>query len=176
MSSTGAGFGPRFRQQWLVHSVRTTIAVAVSLYAARLMRLPEAYWAPITTIVVMQSTLGAALKPSWQRFIGTALGAVAGGLVATYFGASTIVFIVGVFALGMVCALLNLDRNAYRFAGITLAIVVLISRPTAAWRVALDRFIVVSIGIVTGLLISAAWPEPEPAATTVAPAKTLPRT
>jgi uncharacterized membrane protein YgaE (UPF0421/DUF939 family) len=175
MSNARAGFVARFKQQWLVHSIRTTIAAGVSLYVARLLRLPEAYWAPLTTIVVMQSTLGAALKPSWQRFIGTALGAVAGGLVASYVGSSAIVFIVGVFALGIICALLNLDRGAYRFASITLAIVVLVSRPTAAWMVALDRFIEVSIGIITGLLISAAWREPEPTAPRAA-APSSPRT
>lgn len=175
MTDARARFVTRFNRDWLVHSIRTTIAAAVSLYAARLLRLPEAYWAPITTIVVMQSTLGAALKPSWQRFIGTALGAVAGGLVATYFGSSTIVFIVGVFALGLLCALPNLDRSAYRFAGITLAIIVLIGHAAAAWMVALDRFIEVSIGIVTGLLISAVWPEPEPDASTAAAAPSSPR-
>jgi hypothetical protein len=39
-------------------------------------KLPEAYWAPITTLVITQSSLGATLTVSWQRFVGTALGAL----------------------------------------------------------------------------------------------------
>ena len=49
----------------LIHSGRTAIVAIASLLAARLFRLPEAYWAPITTLVVTQSSLGAALTVSW---------------------------------------------------------------------------------------------------------------
>jgi uncharacterized membrane protein YccC len=62
----------------LVHSARTAVAATVSLLVARLLRLPESYWAAIMTLVVMQSTLGAAWTISKQRFAGTALGAAMG--------------------------------------------------------------------------------------------------
>lgn len=67
----------------LVHSLRTAIACVVSLLVAQLFRLPEGYWAPITTIVITQSSLGAALAVSWHRFLGTVLGALVGAAVAT---------------------------------------------------------------------------------------------
>lgn len=159
MTEADTRFAARLNRDWLAHSIRTTIAAIASLYIARLARLPESYWATITTLVVMQSTLGAALKPSWQRFIGTALGAVDGALAATYFGASTIVFALGVFVLGLVCAVLRLDRSAYRFATTALAIVVLASREKTAWMAAVHRFVEVSIGIGVGLAVMAAWPE-----------------
>jgi len=47
----------------------------VSLAIARAVRLPEPEWAAISTMVVTQSTLGAAMTISGQRFAGTALGA-----------------------------------------------------------------------------------------------------
>lgn len=165
MARARTQFAARFNREWVAHSIRTTIAAIVSLYVARLVGLPEAYWATITTLVVMQSTLGAALTPSRQRFIGTALGAAAGALAATYFGASTIVFTLGIFVLGLICAVLQLDRSAYRFAGTTLAIVELASHEKTAWVAALHRFVEVSIGIGVGLLIIAAWPEHESTAT-----------
>jgi len=108
----------------LEHAARTTVAATVSLAVARMFQLPEAQWAAISTLVVTQSTLGAALTISGQRFAGTALGAAAGGLLATYLASSALAFAIGVFGLGLVCAVLRLDRAAYRFAGITLAIVV----------------------------------------------------
>lgn len=152
----------RVTQQDLIHSVRTGIAACVSLEIARLCRLPEAYWATITTIVIMQSTLGAALTISEQRFAGTVLGSVMGTLLATYYSGSVIFFTAGVFVLGLVCALLRLDRAAYRFAGITLAIVMLVAHIGPAWIVAIHRSLEVSIGIAVGLLLTAVWPVAEP--------------
>jgi uncharacterized membrane protein YccC len=151
----------RIMDQELEHPARTTVAAVASLVVAGACKLPEAYWAAITTIVVMQSTLGAALKISGQRFAGTALGAAAGALMAMYLPPSAIVFGAGIFALGLVCAALSLDRAAYRFAGITLAIILLIGRDRAPWVAAIHRFVEVSIGIAVGLVITALWPERE---------------
>jgi len=149
----------RIRDEGLEHPARTTVAAVASLVVAGAFRLPEAYWAAITTLVVMQSTLGAALKVSGQRFAGTALGAAAGALIAMYLPARAVVFGGGIFALGLVCAALKLDRAAYRFAGITLAIILLATRNSSAWVAAIHRFIEVSIGIAVGLVITAVWPE-----------------
>jgi uncharacterized membrane protein YgaE (UPF0421/DUF939 family) len=143
----------------LEHPARTAVAATVSLLVAAACKLPEAYWAPVSTIVVMQSTLGAAVKISGQRFAGTALGAAAGALIAMYLPPTAVVFGVSVFVLGLVCAVLNLDRAAYRFAGITLAIILLVAHERAAWVVAVHRFVEVSIGIAVGLAITALWPE-----------------
>src|SRR6266478_3480157 len=111
-----------------VHSARTAVAAVASFLVARLFRLPEAYWAPVTTLVITQSSLGAALTVSWQRFIGTALGAVVGAMVASQFGPHVLVFGSSVFLLGLLCALVHTDRSAYRFAGVTLGIVLLVPR------------------------------------------------
>src|SRR5271154_4475613 len=51
---------------------------------ARVLKLPQTYWAPITTMMITQSSLGATLAVSWQRFIGTVVGAVLGALVASH--------------------------------------------------------------------------------------------
>jgi len=148
----------------LASSARTAIAAAASLLAsmwiARLSGLPEAYWSTILTLVIMQSTLGAAWKISSERFIGTILGALSGGLLARFFQPTWVGFALGIFFLGVVCALLRL-QNSYRFAGITLAIVMLVPRTHPVWIVALHRFTEVSIGIVVGLVITAIWPLPK---------------
>jgi uncharacterized membrane protein YgaE (UPF0421/DUF939 family) len=145
--------------QWLEHAARTTVAATASLLAARALRLPEAYWAAITTVIIMQSTLGAALTISMQRFVGTALGAAAGALLATYFGSGVIAFGVGIFVMGLVCAILHLDRSAYRFTGITMAVVMLVAHAQKPWITATHRFAEVSLGIAIGLILTAMWPE-----------------
>ena len=145
----------------LVHSSRTAIAAVVSLIVARALGLPEAYWAAITTLIIMQSTLGAALTVSEQRFAGTAVGALMGALLTIYFESNTIVFGLGVFAIGLICIALGLGE-AYRLASVTLAIVMLIGRTKQAWIVAAHRFVEVSVGIAVGLVLTAAWPHAEP--------------
>ncbi len=149
-------------RQSVEHAARTTVAATVSLLAARAMGLKEAYWAPITTLVVVQSTLGAARTISVQRLIGTALGAALGALSATYFGSNLAAFSAGVLLLGLICAALHIDRGALRFAGITLAMVMLVVRTQAPWVVALHRSIEVSLGVVVGLILTAIWPEHQP--------------
>lgn len=146
----------------VVHSVRTAIAAVVSILVARLFRLPEAYWAPITTFVITQSSLGAALTVSWQRFVGTALGALLGAIVGSHFGPNIFVFGTSVFILGLLCAIAHSDRSAYRFGGVTLAIVLLIPRTGAALQIAFHRFAEVSVGIGVALILTVVWPESEP--------------
>jgi uncharacterized membrane protein YccC len=152
--------GERAARPVVVHSGRTAVAAVASLLAARIFRLPEAYWAPITTLVITQSSLGAALAVSWQRFVGTLLGAIVGAIVANYFGPRALVFGACVFLLGLLCAAVRSERSAYRFGGVTLAIVLLIPRTEPAWRVAFHRFAEVSIGICVALIFAWIWPEP----------------
>jgi uncharacterized membrane protein YgaE (UPF0421/DUF939 family) len=145
----------------LVHSARTAVAAVASVLAARLFRLPETYWAAITTLVITQSSLGGALTVSWERFVGTALGTVVGAIVAGHFGPHVLVFGTSVFILGLLCAVAHSDRSAYRFGGVTLAIVLLVPRTGPAWQIASHRFAEVSIGIGVALILAVVWPERE---------------
>jgi uncharacterized membrane protein YgaE (UPF0421/DUF939 family) len=121
-------------------------------------------------MIVMQSTVGAALSISTRRLAGTAIGAAAGALLATYFGPNVIAFSIGLFLLGIGCSLLGqtnarvrdqLDRTAYRFAGITLAITMLVARSQPPWITAVHRFVQVAVGIAVGLLMTHIWAEPD---------------
>jgi len=145
----------------LEHAVRTTVAAVSSVLAARLLQLPEAYWAPITSLVITQSSLGAALAVSSQRFVGTVFGAVVGAMLAAYFGPHLLGFGIGVLVLGLICAVARAGRSAYRFAGVTLAIVLLTPRTGPPWQAALHRFAEVSVGIVVALIFALVWPESE---------------
>lgn len=143
----------------LVHAARTAVAGTVSYLIARWLHLPQAYWSTISALIVMQSTLGAALPVSAQRFAGTAIGAAIGAAVADFFPGNIWAFGIAVFVIGVLCALLQIERGAYRYASVTLAIVMLVTRSTSVWLIALHRFLEVSLGIAVGLVLSALWPE-----------------
>jgi uncharacterized membrane protein YccC len=151
----------------VAHSIRTALAAVSALLVARLLRLPEAYWASITALIVMQSTFGAALSISVQRFAGTAVGAVLGAVAATYFPRNVIAYGVLVFLVGLLCSALRVERTAYRYASITLAIIMLIPRSLGPWTTAAHRFVEVSLGIVVALAITAVWPEQQRVTQTV---------
>jgi uncharacterized membrane protein YccC len=146
----------------IAHSVRTALAATASVIVARLVQMPEAYWAAIATLVVMQSNLGATLTLSIERVVATAVGASVGAVVANYFGPNLAVFMLAIFFIGLLSLAFRLEKTAYRYASVTLTIIVLIPRTNPAWIVALHRFIEVSVGIVVALLVVAIWPERRP--------------
>jgi uncharacterized membrane protein YgaE (UPF0421/DUF939 family) len=118
--------------------------------------MPEYYWAPISTIVIVQSTIPP-LTLGWQRFVGTALGAVLGAALATFFRPSALVYAVGILVCGLLAWILRVG-GAYRFAGITLSIILLIPRTRAPWLIGWHRFLEVSLGIAVALVVTTAWP------------------
>ena len=154
----------------LRHSARTAVAAVASIMVARLFGLPETYWAAVTTLIVMQSELGATLSVSVRQLLGTALGVALGTLLAEYFGSNLLAFGGGIFLLGVLCPLVAhthhrlpeyLDRTAYRYGSVALTIVMVVDRYDSARVVALHRFIEASIGITVGLILTLLWPERE---------------
>jgi len=140
----------------MLSSTRTAVATVLSLLLARSLKLPEFYWAPISTIVILLSTINPRTL-AWQRFVGTALGAFLGALIANYFHPNWIIYGVGIFVCGVLSSILRLGA-AYRFAAIALTIVLLITHERSPCIVATHRFIEVSLGIAVALLITVIWP------------------
>jgi uncharacterized membrane protein YgaE (UPF0421/DUF939 family) len=136
-----------------------SLAAVVALLAARILGLPEVYWAPIAALIVVQSSSDAYMAASWLLLAGTALGVCAGALLATYIGPTAIVFALGVVGVGLLSATLRLDRRATHFAVVALVIVLLAGPVNKAWYRAFHRFAEFSVGIVAALLLGALWPE-----------------
>jgi uncharacterized membrane protein YgaE (UPF0421/DUF939 family) len=143
----------------LATSMRTAVAAVASLLLAKSLRLPEFYWAPISTIVILLSTINP-LTLAWQRFAGTAVGAALGALIATYTHPNWIVYGLGIFVCGILSSLLRVGA-AYRFAAIALSIVLLVTHERAPWVIAVHRFVEVSLGIAVALLATLFWRVPQ---------------
>jgi uncharacterized membrane protein YgaE (UPF0421/DUF939 family) len=158
MSHWTAQFG--LTRATLSLSARTALATVISMLLAQLLKLPEFYWAPISTIVILLSTTDP-FTLAWQRFVGTALGAALGALIATsmHLGWSPLLWLVyglGILVAGVLSALLRIG-TAYRFTAITLTIVLLIPHTASPWIVAWHRFVEVSVGIAVALAVTAIW-------------------
>src|ERR1700755_630438 len=115
----------------LMISLRTTVATVASLLLARTLRMPEFYWAPISTIVIVLSTIPP-LTLAWQRFAGTAMCAALGAVLATYAPNHWFVYGTGIFLCGILTTAAR-HGGSYRFAAIALSIVLLIAHTRPPW-------------------------------------------
>jgi uncharacterized membrane protein YgaE (UPF0421/DUF939 family) len=131
----------------------TGIAGVVSLYAARFLRLPQGYWAVISSFIVLQSNVAATLSAARDRLIGTAIGAVMGALFVRYVGAQPWWLGLAVILTVLLCQGLGLE-DSYRLACVTVAIVMLISSAHSAWITAGYRFLEVSLGIIVAVVVA----------------------
>src|SRR5215469_12469678 len=94
----------------ITHITRTVLAAVFSLLVAQWIQLPEAYWAGITTLAVIQSTSEAALPVAIQYFAGTAVGAVVGGWAGAHFPGNPLVFGLCAVTIGLACVPFRLER------------------------------------------------------------------
>jgi uncharacterized membrane protein YccC len=139
------------------HAFRTALAATISILLGRLVGLPEAYWAAIATVVVMQSPVSSTVSLAIQRIVASALGASLGAIESTYFGANLFVFALAMLLLGLTSFVLRLEKVGYSYACITLTIIVLIPRGETPWIAAAHRFAEVSLGILVALAAVAIW-------------------
>ncbi len=149
------------------HAFKTGLAAATAAALYLALNLPHGFWAVVSAVVVMQANIGASFKASWARLIGTALGAFIGALLAALgnaFGPAglapgsttpggiamcSIFAGLGVALTGGLCVLLKL-KDAYRLAGVTCAVVLLVFF-ASPWESAFQRTLDVSIGIAVAL-------------------------
>ena len=141
----------------LSHAFRTAVAATISILLGRLVGLPEAYWAAIATVVVMQSPVGDTVSLAIERIVASALGASIGAIELTYFGANLFVFALAMLLLGLISFVVCLEKVGYSYACITLVIIVLILRGETPWIAAAHRFAEVSLGILVALGVVAIW-------------------
>jgi uncharacterized membrane protein YccC len=142
-----AGEGKRL----LVHAGRTSIAASLCWWLALRLGLHEGYWGAISAIIVLQSNVGATIKASRDRILGTIIGAVF-GFSFSLFGQIPWNYIAAVFLAVMVCGAIGF-RNSARLAGVTVTIVMLVQSGSPK-AVALDRVIQVVLGIVVALAVT----------------------
>ncbi len=60
------------------HGVKVGLASVLAYYLSGQVGLPYAYWAVITTVIVMQMHVADSIQMCLYRFTGTAIGAVIG--------------------------------------------------------------------------------------------------
>jgi uncharacterized membrane protein YccC len=136
----------------LRHATRMTVAAVLAFAAAWAFALPQGYWAVISAVVVMQSSLGGTLGASLDRLMATVAGAMAGAACVFLRGRTPLPEVV-VLALAVgPTALLAALRPSFRLAPITAVIVLVGASPGAGLLTAFHRVIEITLGCVIGAL------------------------
>jgi hypothetical protein len=145
------------RKVELGQGVRVTVGAMGALAIALALGLKLPLWAVLTSIIVTQMSVGRSLKTTRDYMIGTLGGAVYGAAVAILIphsgeGALLAVLVLAVAPLAFISAI-NPSLNA---ATITAIIVLLlpVMNHGDVLDSAIDRVLEVTVGAVTGLLVS----------------------
>lgn len=151
-------FAPmRARKAQLALAVRVTVAAFGALAIATAMNLMLPLWAVLTSLIVTQMSVGRSLKATRDYMFGTVGGAIYGGAIAVLIphsgeAALLALLVLAVAPLAFIAAI-NPSLNA---ATVTAVIVLLVPTMSHANPLdsAIDRVMEVTVGAVTGLLVS----------------------
>jgi uncharacterized membrane protein YccC len=130
-------------------AIRATVAGVLSYAVTALFGLPEPYWAVMSTLLVIQSTVGASLQSSFDRLAGTIGGVVYGGFVGWLIPGHDAQSILLALAVALVpLTLLAAFSSRYRIAPVTAVIALILPREvdTGPVQFAFERTIEVGIG------------------------------
>ncbi len=137
--------------------VRVTVAALGALAIAMALGLKLPLWAVLTSLIVTQMSVGRSLKATRDYLVGTVGGAIYGGAVAVLIphsgeGALLAVLVLAVAPLAFIAAI-NPSLNV---ATVTAIIVLLLPmmHQTTPLESAIDRVLEVTVGAITGLLVS----------------------
>jgi len=135
-------------------AVRVTTAAVLAFAIAKLLGFAHGYWAVITAIIVMQTSVGGSLKAAVDRLLGTMAGALYGAAVALLIPHGTTTELTAAMVAAILpLALLAAVKPGFKVAPVT-AFIVLVPLSGAAappLTYALERILEISIGSVVGL-------------------------
>jgi uncharacterized membrane protein YccC len=134
-------------------AVRVTAAAVLAFALAKVLGFAHGYWAVITAIIVMQTSVGS-LKAALDRLLGTMAGALWGAAIAVVVPHEATGGLAAALALAIApLALLAAIRANFKAAPIA-AFIVLVpqsGQEVAPLAFALDRILEISIGSLVGI-------------------------
>lgn len=124
-------------------------------------KLVSGLWTVMTALIVVQAYLGATYTAAWERFLGTLIGSIFGGLFTILLGAHPLSLGISIFLTISVCSLFKLE-NSIKIATISVAAVMVLwgLDPTISpWTFAFFRFLDSMAGILIAVFIAhLLWP------------------
>jgi Fusaric acid resistance protein-like len=147
----------RSRKAQLALAVRVTVAAFAALAIAMALHLMLPLWAVLTSLIVTQMSVGRSLKATRDYMFGTIGGALYGGAIAILIPHSGEPELLALLVLAVApLAFIASINPSLNTATVTAVIVLLVPAMSHASPLAsaIDRVLEVTVGAVTGLLVS----------------------
>jgi MFS family permease len=147
----------RSRKTQLGLAIRVTVAAVAAYAIASALHLLLPLWAVLTSLIVTQMSVGRSLKATRDYMLGTVGGAVYGGAIAVLIPYSSEAGLLGLLVLSVApLAFIAAINPSLSAATVTAVIVLLVPTMHHADPLtsAIDRVSEVSVGAITGLLVS----------------------
>src|ERR1700736_541321 len=147
----------RSRRAQLALAFRVTVAAAGAYAIATAIHLRLPLWAVLTSLIVTQMSVGRSLKATRDYMFGTVGGAIYGGAIAVLIPHTGEIELLGLLVLAVApLAFIAANNPSLNAATVTAVIVLLVPTmshvdPLAS---AIDRVMEVTVGALTGLLVS----------------------
>ena len=142
--------------------LQIAVAAVIALFFARLLQLPEAFWAPISAIVCSLDAVDGATRVARRRLLGTFFGVTIAAIQISLTPHGLISYALAIAILGVICGLIKLHSSSFRFGAIALTVVATSPDKAAVWLTAGTRFVDVALGILVALAVVRIWPKSEP--------------
>ena len=152
-----------FKEQgWrpLIIGLRSALAAITSIAASRLCGLQYPLYALVGAIMVTEYHGEETRKQSLTRFIGNALGIIAGGALGSLFGGYPGVVGLAAFIMVLFCYYFDLAAAAKLSAFV--AALTVMDHSKTPWAYGRDRILETLIGIGMAVVMSLAIPVPKP--------------
>jgi uncharacterized membrane protein YccC len=147
----------KLRKVELGLTVRVIVAAVGALVIALALGLKLPLWAVLTSLIVTQMSVGRSLKATRDYLVGTVGGAIYGGAVAVLIphsgeGALLAVLVLAVAPLAFIAAI-NPSLNVATVTAIIVLLLPMMNHGTPL-ESAIDRVLEVTVGALTGLMVS----------------------
>ena len=137
--------------------VRVTVGALGALVVAMALGLKLPLWAVLTSLIVTQMSVGRSLKATRDYLVGTVGGAIYGGAVAVLIPHSSEAALLAVLVLAVAplafIAAINPSLNVATVTAIIVLLLPMMHHGTPL-ESAIDRVLEVTVGAITGLLVS----------------------
>ncbi len=145
----------------ILYSIKSGLAASLAYICAELMHMEFSFWAPLSTLMVMQMHTSASLEVGLVRFFGTFVGALFGLIVSLLLPHSIEGRVIGLCIVVPLSIFLERFDERFQMTGVTAVLVLLLGHTldSGAIMFALHRVVEMGIGIVCALIVSLfLWP------------------
>ena len=136
-----------------MRTIKTAIAVALSVFLANILNLNSSFFAGIAAIITMQSTVAESFNVGKHRMLGTIMGAIVGVLFALVAPGNPIFIGIGIIILITLCNLFGWKKSV-TISGIVFLSIMLVQEPGNRVFYGIYRSVDTFVGIIVAVLIN----------------------